>query len=79
MKLEPEGNIEIKYIDGTHYLAYPLTSAEEDSREDVQWTGTNSVIICDDDKHYVGISYNYLQSEKYAFELDSPYNKKGNI
>jgi hypothetical protein len=77
MKLEEKGKIEIKEIEGVLYLAYPIMSTINEAAEDIQWTGTNSIIHVQDDKIYVAIRYNTILADMFEYQMD--HHSKGNI
>lgn len=70
MELEEKGKIEIKYIDGFIYLAYPVKGTVNQAAEDIQWTGTNSIIHVEDGKIWVAIRYNHILADMYEYQLD---------
>jgi hypothetical protein len=77
MKLEEKGKIEVKYIDGFLYLAYPVYGTINEAVEDLEWTGTNSVIHIEDNKMYVAVRYNTMLADMFEYQMDP--HTKGNI
>lgn len=71
MKISQKGKIEIKYLNGKHYLTYPLDCTVDVAKEDIEHVKYISIIHVEDGNVYVGRKYNDLLADSYEFQMDS--------
>jgi hypothetical protein len=77
MKIKKNCKIEIKYLDGYHYVVYPLDCTLEQANEDIQWLTSSAGIAEEDNNLYIIKRINELLADAYEYNFDSM--NKGNI
>jgi len=71
MKIKKNGKLEVKYVDGHHYLVYPLDCTLEKADEDIQWLHSSAGIAEEDNNIYIIKRLNELLADSLEFGFDS--------